>query len=466
MDAMDMVGAEDWAQQHFGQAELGDKRRTGRAVRLAARMVQHPAGSIPQQVGNFHQAKAAYRLFEGEDVTFEALVEPHWQQTRREAGTRGRVWMIQDTMVLDYTAHWGTTGLGPIGDGRGRGLLQHSVWAVDPCKPEEVLGLAYAQLKVRKPKVAGETRTQRMSRRRESAFWPDGVKAVGSSPEGSRWIHVCDREGDTFELFSACEQHGVGYWVRAAQDRRVGRGHDAAEPTTVLLQHARSLRGRGSLSLVIRKRRNRRKRVAELRVGGSSVTVFRPGSAREKSEPIRAWVIRVWEVNGPKDEEPIEWILLCSERVETASEAIEVARWYSLRWVIEEYPKCEKTGCSVESRQLHEASRLEPLIGMLSVVAVMLLQLKRRAKVSPEEPATESVSKDHVGVLAAYRNEPIEKYTTHHFWREVARLGGFLARKSDGDPGWQTIWCGWQKLDLMVLGARIVRSGPGAEKCG
>jgi hypothetical protein len=36
------------------------------------------------------------------------------------------------------------------------------------------------------------------------------------------------------------------------------------------------------------------------------------------------------------------------------------------------------------------------------------------------------------------------------FWHSVARLGGFLARKHDGDPGWQTLWKGWFRLQDMA----------------
>ena len=32
----------------------------------------------------------------------------------------------------------------------------------------------------------------------------------------------------------------------------------------------------------------------------------------------------------------------------------------------------------------------------------------------------------------------------------IARLGGFLARKGDGDPGVKTIWRGWQNLQHRV----------------
>ena len=125
--------AEVWAEEHFGQVELGDRRRTKRVVSLAASMLSHPAASLPRQTGNWSATKASYRLFNREAVTLEALQNPHWQATRHEAQRRGVVLMIQDTSELDYTFHWNTEGLEPIGNGKGRGFLLHSTLAVDPC---------------------------------------------------------------------------------------------------------------------------------------------------------------------------------------------------------------------------------------------------------------------------------------------------------------------------------------------
>ena len=103
-------------------------------------------------------------------------------------------------------------------------------------------------------------------------------------------------------------------------------------------------------------------------------------------------------------------------------------------------------------------------IGVLAVVAVRLLQLKQQARVNPDRPAVGCAPQGHVQVLAVYLKRPVEGWTVREFWREVARRGGFLARKSDGDPGGQTVWRGWQKLDLLTIGAGLAESK--GKKCG
>jgi len=43
----------------------------------------------------------------------------------------------------------------------------------------------------------------------------------------------------------------------------------------------------------------------------------------------------------------------------------------------------------------------------------------------------------------------------------LGRLGGHQNRKSDGPPGWLTLWRGWNDLHLMVMSARAA----GLKKC-
>ena len=71
-----------WAEEEFGKCDLKDQRRTRRLTRLAAETLCHPAGSLPEQTKDMADLKAAYRLFDCADVTFEAIAGPHWQQTR------------------------------------------------------------------------------------------------------------------------------------------------------------------------------------------------------------------------------------------------------------------------------------------------------------------------------------------------------------------------------------------------
>ncbi|MDK1104383.1 MAG: IS4 family transposase, partial [Actinomycetota bacterium] len=338
-------------------------------------------------------------MFNEEEVTFEALGREHWQLTRAEAGKRQVVLMIEDTTELDYTPHPSAEDLGPIGNGGGQGMLLHNTLALDPNGAGEVLGLSHQILFCRQPAPADETVTQRKHRDRESQIWGQSVEAVGSPPAGSQWVHVCDRGADNFEMFDACRKTQVDFVIRMAQNRRCVAGHDVSGAQPVrLIEWVRTLPAAGEKTLHLRRRRKRSPREAQLRIAYSAVTLLPPWLDRDAS-PCPGWVVRVWEPDTPSGEDPIEWILLTSVPVESLEDAMTISHWYSLRWLVEEYHMCLKTGCKVEQRELKKRARLEPCIAILGIVAVQLLQLKLTARNKPNAPATACAPPLHVQLL-------------------------------------------------------------------
>jgi hypothetical protein len=146
-----------------------------------------------------------------------------------------------------------------------------------------------------------------------------------------------------------------------------------------------------------------------------------------------------------------------------------IIEYYEARWLVEEYHKALKTGCRVTKRILRKASRLEPMVGLMAVVAVRLLQLKSVARSDPDRPARAVVPRLWLVMLKAARKNLRRVYdlTIREFYREVAKLGGFLGRKSDGEPGWITIWRGWEKLNTLVRGAELaLRFESELKRCG
>jgi len=129
-----------WAEQHFGDAALGDRRRTRRLVQSAAAIAAHPEKPFTQ-LFDWNQLRGFYRLCDQAEATVQAVQQPHWQQTRQAMARAPLVLILHDTTVLDFTSHPALQGAGPIGDGKGRGFLQHNSLAVVP-EPRQVLGLA------------------------------------------------------------------------------------------------------------------------------------------------------------------------------------------------------------------------------------------------------------------------------------------------------------------------------------
>jgi hypothetical protein len=183
---------------------------------------------------------------------------------------------------------------------------------------------------------------------------------------------------------------------------------------------------------------------------------------RQSPEPIAMSVIHAVEVDAPNDREAVEWILLTSLPVESFGDAWRILGYYEKRWLIEEWHKALKSGCRVECRQLKSKEGLERITGLLSVVAVRLLQLKSAARTNPDCPASRVIPRQWIKMLVAARKRlkltNVAAMTIGEFYRELARLGGFMGRKSDGEPGWITIWRGWQKLYTLVCGAELAQT--------
>jgi hypothetical protein len=478
---VEVVPPLQWAQRHFGEAELGDKRRTNRTVTYAAAAAVGPSLSVPRQCGGqWKQTKGAYRLFDMPNVSFDKLQAPHRRQTVQEAGGRQVTLWVSDTTTLSFD-HPGTNGLGPTSSGgRGLGMLLHSTLAVDvsggPDASPSVLGLGHQQVWAR-----GTENTPHP----ESVKWSTGIEALGQAPPGARWVHVGDAESDCWEAIDMCRHQQVGFAVRACQDRLAIAGHasfrfdrltagddgSGKTTTTTLFELLRAQPALGHKKLWVRSRPGRAADWAILEVSALAVTLLPPKNWSDKPhrhgtpkpQPIQCWAVRMRQINTSPGQKPIEWVILSDERIEGLSAALKVAFWYSCRWLIEEYHKCLKTGCGIEERQLEEASRLEAQLGILAVVAVRLLQLKHQAKVNPDAPATSVVPHNYVRTLAAHLKEPVKKMTARRFWIETARLGGFLARKGDGDPGWLTLWHGWEYLETLTAGFELAEKM--REKC-
>jgi Transposase DNA-binding/Transposase Tn5 dimerisation domain len=446
-----------WARAHFADAELGDRRRTKRLVCLAAKVASDSMASLPDQAESWADLKAAYRLFDADDVTFDAVATPHWARTR--AGVAGRWLILDDTTELDFGGRRHIEGVGPVGSGSGQGFLLHSALMAHP-DSGAVRGLAGQILFRRTPAPRGETRAQRRRRGRESEVWGRLIERVGAPAAGAQFVHVMDRGADDFEVFCRARRTGVDWVARLKSlHRRVRDAAGVERPLSAVLDATTPVLG---YTLKLRARPGQPARTARLEVRYARVEFQVPRQPaaslqRLQPEPIAGWVVQVREVGRrPPGAEPIEWTLFTSLPVEAPEAALEVLGYYEQRWLIEEWHKALKTGCRVEARQLQTGARLAPLVGLLSVVAVRLLELRAVARGEPDRPTEELVPRRYVRLLEGSRKVGAGAFgRVGEFVRGVAKLGGFLGRKGDGEPGWMTIWRGWEKLQGMVRGADL-----------
>jgi hypothetical protein len=462
-----LVPRPTWGQEHFAPAALGDRRRTRSLVDLADRILRHPGGTLPDKFADPKALQRCYDLMNADAVTHAAVLEPHRQRTfRLMRQHEGVVLLVHDGTEVDLSGHASLHDeLGQIGNGHGRGYICHNSLAVNPAD-RTAFGLVNQILHVRDTVPGGETAAQRRARQtRESLLWLRGVDALGPAPPGKVWVDVCDSLCDTFEFYGHEDLLGRTYVVRCWQKRYVVAGHGEAGGGPVRLPgYLRSLpeQGRRPLHVAARDGRPARDAVVAVSFAAVRLQVPKKESGHYRKQPLAVWVVRVWEVDPPGAEGPVEWFLVTNRAVGSAAEAWERADWYTCRWVVEEYHKCQKTGCAIEAPQFTTAAAMQPMIALLSVVAVALLNLRdlsRRAE-TKGQPASGVVGEEMVDVLSGWRYGERRGMTVAEFFGALARLGGHQNRKKDREPGWLVLWRGWSKLHLMVEGARAAARPP------
>ncbi|MDA1196197.1 MAG: IS4 family transposase [Planctomycetota bacterium] len=459
----------DWAEEEFGGASLGDARRTARLLTLARSFYARPQASIPQACGDLPSTKAAYRWMASEHVEIDSILQPHYEATTRRIAQHPVVLAVQDTTSFTYTSHRALDGVGPIGsraDGP-QGLLMHDTMAYTP--QGVPLGLVNVQVWARDPELFGKkhVRAALPIELKESHKWLASFRAaaaVQAQCPNTRVVSVGDREADLYELFVEAQRDDAApqLLVRAEQDRLVddGPGH---------LWATLEQQGPCATQLVeVHRTPTATDRTARLEVRFAAVEL-QPPRRKKRLPPVPLWAVLAREVDAPAEGvTPLEWMLLTTVPVTTADEALERLAWYTRRWGIEVYHKAIKSGCRIEARQLATVPRLENCLAIDLVVAWRIVHLMMLGRDTPELPCTIFFDDHEWKALYAFiardpHAVPDAPPSLREVTRTVARLGGFLGRTQDGDPGIKTLWLGLQQLDTIAVAWRAFgpdRSNP------
>jgi hypothetical protein len=462
-----LLAPAQWAQSEFALAELGDQRRTQRLVKVATCLAHTPTGTLPHAFPAWGDLKAAYRLLDHLEFGPPEIQQPHRQHTLEACRQPGEYLLIEDTTELDYSSHRRTEQLGFIGNGRGRGLLLHSTlavrveaWDLDQ-KPEGVaVGLLAQRSWIRTQRgLRRQHWRQRLSRPRESDRWAKVLDQIGSPPPDCQWIYLADREADFYEPIHRCRRNGGDFIIRGFRDHKLAAGDET------LFAALAKAPVQGVMTVALRGCNGEAAREATVSLRSCRVTLKGPWRPQGIQEDLAVNVVEARETAPPEGAEPLHWILLTSLPCQRLVELKRIVARYAMRWWIEHYHKALKSGAGVEASQLEKGFRIENLLAVLAILAVRLVNTQWLARNRPDEPVeSESFGASALALLSAKYEPPKGGWTNRSVLIAVARLGGFLARKHDGLPGWQTIWRGWRKLMCMCEGLEILKEK--AKKCG
>jgi Transposase DNA-binding len=438
----------------MGRCRLGHRRRTNRLVDSARRISRHPGGTLPEKFKDPAAYRATLRLMNPPAVTHQAILRPHIQATlerlRRSPTT---ALILHDITELDYSNQATLDAMGQIGNGGGRGYECHNALAVDP-ESGELIGLVCQQLHNRARAPAGEGVSARRERdSRESLLWVNAARQIGPAPAGCHWVDVCDRGADTFEFLEHELRHGRHFVIRSTHSRALEV--DAAGGPHRLHDLLRSLPPRLGWTVEVSANTGQPARTARVLCAWAEVALKAPHVRRGRHgrEPLMVWALRIWEVDAPAGvKEPLEWLLLTDEAIGDGAAARPRVGYYERRPRVEDYHKAQKTGLGIERLQLQSQAGLQPLIALLSVLAVALVNAREAARdeTKADRPATDYVDPLRVRVLSVWRHGDSRPLTVREYILALGRLGGHLNRKRDGLPGWLTLWRGAMQLEAMV----------------
>jgi hypothetical protein len=252
--------------------------------------------------------------------------------------------------------------------------------------------------------------------------------------------------------------------IRSQHNRELAKAEEAVElevadeaggPPRRLHDLLRSLPGVMSWSVQLSANKGQPAREAVVQLAWRRVLVQAPQKypGEHDGAPLEVWAIRVWEPSPPAGvSEPLEWLLLTNVEVTSDEQARQRVAWYEWRPAVEEFHKAQQTGMGIEALQLQTRSGLEPLIGLLSILAVTLVNLRQQAR-QPEaatQPAREVVDPLWVWVLSLWKYGEPRDLSLRQFVLDLAKLGGYLNRRRDAWPGWIVLWRGLTKLLHMV----------------
>jgi len=452
-----------WLAAEMIYADFGDLRLSKRLASIVDALERQPGASFPS-VFDDAGLEGAYRFWNNARVGLGEILEPHIVGTRERAALEPVVRLIHDTTQFKFEGQCERPGLGRL-RAKGRGFFAHVTLAAAGDESRRPLGVVAAKTWARGPKSPKPKKRRRLGKgggNRESVRWHEqAIEARERLGPDAQVVHLMDREADSYELL--CALGGKDHFVIRAQYDRVvqlssqngANGHlqETLLKATwwVTREVFLSPRARSQLPIERQIHPPRQGRLATLAISAMTVRLRRTQYVDPR---LPQWldvnVVHVTELNPPPGEPAVDWTLLTDLPISIAQEVETIVDHYRARWLIEEFFKALKTGCSYEQRQLESHHALDNALATFLPIAWHLLLLRTLARAQPDLPATLALTPTQLSVLRAVgRTKLPQRPTLRDGLLAVAALGGHI--KNNGEPGWQVLWRGMRQLLTMEL---------------
>lgn len=445
--------------EEFVDLHLGDKRLNARAIKVAEAIAAHPTLSINAACGSFMDSKAAYRFFDNEKVSNSKILCSHRKQTLNRARNESNpVLVVQDTTDLIYTGKSSISGVGKVIKNPGfkepvTGIKLHNSLLLSsegvPLGIVEQKPYIYEDYKISR----GQTSSGKGMNKKYPIEQKSSYRWIESARESSVFlkdkkidtpiIHVADREGDIYEFLQEIFDLDDNFVIRSMSDRRT----IIKNRTSTLSKSLNQSDPIGNIMIT----KEGVKHICKVKI--AKIRLKPPQRLpQEKSIKLRELEVVVVDVKEDgRKKNPLHWRLLTNLSVFTFEEALQVVEHYEKRWTIECFHRILKSGYGIEKTRLSSRSKIEAFAAIISIVSWHIFWLYKLSRECPKTQAQTFFDDLTLNVIfisakklkiRINKDKPLLSDTV----LVIAKLGGYLNRKSDPPPGMQVLWQGWKNL--------------------
>lgn len=456
--------------------DLGDTRLNERARMVLRSLAESPSSSLAKACDSESEREGMYRFFRNVRVDWEDLVAPHMKATASRASSCSSVLAIHDTTTIKVPDDADIESY--INTGK-KGFFAHTTLVTDASRDRFPLGVAGLEIIERAEKRRTKTKSGRAKsgsetnkmKDKEYDRWERQVGSVNELLQHADVTHVMDREADCFALLSYLIKEEMQFVIRLAKNRKARTAAPGSEWALVsdVLKDAKTFKRSREVFVSKRAKKTapkynkthpaRSHRLAQLNIAYAPMVLRAPAYAHDKTEEIQVNVVRIYETDVPEGETPIEWMLLTNRKVSSKKHAQDIVDIYRQRWLIEEFFKALKTGCSYSKRHLTNVQSIYNTLASFLPIAWRALLLRQLAT-NPKASITDGLSPDEIKFLRRYAKhlkvQLPKALKAQNVLEFIASLGGH--RKHRGDPGWLTLMKGLERFQSVAEGWMLARA--------
>lgn len=450
--------------RELSKLTLGDERLNRRARKIVGSLSEDPQKSFAQAFSSEAHREAFYRFVRNPNVEWSEVFKSHLLSSIERGCQQEELLVLHDTTSFEFGPST-REDLGWVSyqgeNFNSQGFFGHFALAVQSAQDRLPVGIVGFE-PYRRLEPPRRKRKSRLDNTRESTRWGRMVKAVEEKlSQKTTAIHVMDREGDNYELLSQLYEEGSHFVIRLSHDRKLksvdGCISDALNETPWICHREVKLSTRKKEKGDHRQKRfpERKKRIAKLGFRAASVEIKRSDKApASMNRSLELNVVHAYEIDPKEGETPVDWKLFTTEPIKTEEDILKIVDIYRARWLIEEYFKALKTGCSYEKRQLESYQTLLNALALLIPIAWQLLLLRHLSRTYEKHLAQEYFTKSELFILSRKADYKMpDTPTIRDAFLAVAALGGHI--KNNGDPGWLVLMRGFDKLLTLEIGYHL-----------